>query len=375
MSRETSVIARLEEDARKLTLARKLPEGPLSPELIAQISDDFKAFTNEHQISLAQVSKELGEGFSPTMLSTFTAVREGKFAGDMQRIARGINAWMDQRRRRAAIPMPVGFVETTVAKRMLAVISNTVRMEAIGLIYGPAGIGKTTVMEVVTAKFPGAILVRVMRSTRTAKGLAKLLCAQLRIEKANTFFEAQRQLIAVLEKSRRPIVVDEAHQLLSDAFEFLRDLHDVCEVPIILAGTKDVHEKIDDTQEWFGQLSSRVSLRYDVTERSRSISSRDGRKAKPLFAADEIEKIFTGKDLKIDAEGVKYLTQMANAHGKGGLRLVKRIVQVGAAMRPNETLSAKLLKSVLHSMQPEDVVQSVEFSAERSAVGDEEVAA
>lgn len=340
------ILDQLQEEARRLRVARKLPEGKLTWDWIARVQEDFRAFKEKHALSLHDVAKRLGSGYSASVLSQFLSMASDQdYIGDIDRIVRGVNAFMEQFARAKDSPRPAGFVETRVAKRMLTTVHNAVELRAIGLIYGPSGIGKSLTLQAAHAMFPGSIMLRTRSTTRGVGGMAKQIAAEMRL-RAKTTFEIQAKLIDALKGTDRPLFIDEAHQLHHGALEFLRDLHDECEIPMVLAGTVKLEETISDTERWYGQFASRTALRCDIAEDWQP----ESKHKKPLFTVDEILKVFQSDKVRLTDDGALMLMKIANCMGIGCLRLCRQVVFVAAKLANGEALNAAILSKVMRQM-------------------------
>lgn len=344
--KEDHILDALHEQARKLHMARMLPDGELGWEWVQRIQEDFERFLKDTGYTLRKVSKKLGAGFSPPVLSQFRNMSgPDDYIGDRDRIVRKLNQFMEQEARNQAAPGPADFVETRVAKRMLTAIQNAIELRGIGLIYGPAGVGKTITLEAAVSIFAGSVMVRARSTTRSVGGFARHLAKAMKIKQQGTLYTLQDRFVEALKGTDRPIFIDEAHQLTRQALEFLRDLHDECGVPIILAGTVDLENQISDREHWFGQFSSRTALRYDIAE-----DWQPGGKSKALFTVAEIVKVFHSNKVRLTDDGALMLTQLANCLGLGGLRICRQVLFVAAQHQKDKPIGRDALTRVLRSM-------------------------
>ena len=121
------------------------------------------------------------------------------------------------------------------------------------------------------------------------------------------------RLIEKLVGTGRPLIIDEAHQLSPTGLELVRDLHDETGCPVILAGTLNLNQSVDDGDVFFGQFSSRVALRYNVCE---DLAARPGDGGpQPLHSMDEIRRLCESDKVRFtdDApESRLLLTKIAN---------------------------------------------------------------
>lgn len=342
------ILDQLAQDARRLRVARKLPDGPLSWDWIQRVQADYEAFLDAEGLSQVKIAKSLG--VSAGTLSSFrNMAREDEYIGDRDKIARALNEYMERYARGKEVPRPDGLVSTQVAERMLSLIRNTISMRSIGLIYSDAGRGKTMVLKAANQLFHGSLYIRVRSTTRSVTGLANQLKSVAKVRCARSTRAIQDAIIDLLKGTDRPIFVDEAHQLSSDALEFLRDLHDECEVPIVLAGTKLIADKCSDNDAFFGQFTSRTALTYDVTREAMEAKSPTDPGA-TLHSVAEIRKIFERGTLRLTNDGADAAMRLANILGLGGLRLVEKVMFAAAAVASGKRVDARLIRRVLVQM-------------------------
>lgn len=369
MSTSTAeILDRLSDQARRLRVGHKLPaDNPLPWEKIDQVRSDLVFLLEQPGVTMEQIARAMGRGFSPATLRTFRDATGREALGDIDRVARGVNQFLETLARRNESRRPEGFVETEVARRMLTVIERTAQLASIGLIYSDAGRGKSMTLEAASMIHPGAILVRVRHTTRSPAGLAKHLAAMLQLNRVRNVQHAEDRLIETLRGTGRLLLIDEAHQLKHQALELLRDLHDEAGVPIVLAGTVKIAEATADTDLFYGQFSSRVALRYDVTEDLHGGSG--GGDPKPLHTVDEIRRLYESDKVRFTDEGRRMLAKIANLPGLGGLRLCAKIVQVATAAAGGELVDAELIRRVCRGLHGRAfAVDQLERAVKRSKV-------
>ena len=85
---ERDILNQLAQDARRLRVARKLPDGKLSTSLIVQVCNDARRFREKHGISLEEMSRRMGPGFSTSVLSNVLRIQNHSsslFAGTLMK--------------------------------------------------------------------------------------------------------------------------------------------------------------------------------------------------------------------------------------------------------------------------------------------------
>lgn len=328
-SREPSVLDQmLEQEARQLLEARMLPnEGPLTAAQREEVRTALEQYMQKHVISQKEVAKQCaGVG-----VSNLNAILNGKYThGPIDDHLREINNWMevDARRRQTRPQRP--FVETHVAKKILRAAEKASEKAQIVIAFGPTGIGKSMVAHVVAERFPAAIYIRISEGNNSFTALRRMLAERLRFyvrrkrKSDPTGLTVNERIFDKLRGSNRLLIIDEAHRIGDSALQFVRDLYDECEIPILLLATKDLVDRVRrDSDEDHGQLYSRIGWTCDLV---RGKDKTPGGKS-PLFTVAEIRKIFESDKVKLHPDAQGYLQDVANMLGQGSLRSCERILR------------------------------------------------
>lgn len=368
------ILTKLHEDARRLRVAQQLPQsGKISQQKARAISQEFDAIIDKHGLSLAQVANRLGAGYSSSTLSGWrsacrdSAKRE-QFRGDFDRICRTVNEWMEAFESASEAPRYEQFVDIRTARLMYQVIRQAHRNRAIGVITGDAGRGKTMTMKYAAEQFPGSVYFRISQFCRTPAAIAKQLARKLGLKHGGTLVNIYTALVEQLAGSERLLLIDEAHQMTHRAREFLRDLHDECEIPLVLGGTRQIEDQVHDPDLFFGQFGRRVVARYDVNEQVRSAPG-DPEPTRMIHSLEEMRKVFASERVKFTPDGIVALARIANLEGFGGLGLAKQIVLIAhtVAEREQRAIDGELVLKALHEMHGKArAIHQIEHAMESS---------
>lgn len=155
------------------------------------------------------------------------------------------------------------FVPTQLATLALALISDTHRDGDIGVIYGPAGMGKSMILREYITRNKGAILIEADPGY-TAKVLLQELCARLGVKKSGNIHELSEECIQALTGTGWIVLVDEAELLPYRALEVLRRIHDRSGVSVVLAGMPRLLINLKGSRGEYAQLYSRVGMAMDL---------------------------------------------------------------------------------------------------------------
>lgn len=365
--RTREILDLIAQDERRLRVGQRLPsDGPIPFDTIKLVREDLAYVLTQQGVTIPKLCAALGEPYTTKLITRFRhcSTRES-FEGDIDEAARAINGFIELLARRSEAKLPNGFIETEVARRILVVVSKTIELASIGVIYADAGRGKTMTLQAAAAIHKGSVLLRVRRQTRSSAGLAKALGEAIGLRHLQTSYIASSRFIKTMRGTGRCVIIDEAHQLKHDALELVRDIHDEAGVPVILAGTIRLQEAVDDAGAFFAQMSSRIALRYNVIE---DLAAGGGPGGRPLHSIDEIKALYESDKVRLTADGRALLARIANLPGLGGLRMCGKLIQVATSAAGGELIDAKLLLKVIRTMNDQAfAVNTVEAAIQREA--------
>ncbi|WP_082351603.1 AAA family ATPase [Cypionkella psychrotolerans] len=139
------------------------------------------------------------------------------------------------------------------AQLVITTQNRAAGLPGMGCFYGPAGLGKSTAGIFGTNKF-NACHVQALPFGGTKK-LLEMIVLELGLRPTKTVSSLFDQAAQELARSDRPLIIDEADQILSDKMiEAVRHLHDQTQVPVILMGEETLPQQL---RRW-ERVSSRV---------------------------------------------------------------------------------------------------------------------
>lgn len=322
-------------EARVILKAIDLPETgaltePQRQNVLRLVQDHLK----RNRLPYSALAVQLGVGES-----TVSEVLRRRYRGDVDAVLRRMNSWVeDDERRRRSRAAPIGHYETSVllAIRDAANIAKrnardcgTKDGRSIVMAYGPAGCGKSLGASALAALDPNAILIRIRADRGSGPGIAMLMSEAegwrgRKTRQAHTDWIFER-----LKNSNRLLIVDEAHRIAPSGYVFLRDLADVCGIPILLLGTEEMASKVTARRVGVGrgfdeQFSSRVFYLVDLL---RGSDGKGGSK-RPFFTTEEVAAIFRRDRIRLTTDGVQFLQGVACCREIGMLRMAANIYAV-----------------------------------------------
>jgi len=316
---------------RILMAAWTLPnDGPLNDTQRRQALENFDAYRRRHDLTIADVARQV----DTPRASTIRDLLKGVYREHADDHVRTLNNWVEQHARQQAVKLKGNFVETRVALDVLHVARLVRENQTMGMVVGPAGIGKTRCAQALHETYVGAVLITVGLGAHNPKGFTSALAEQLGVRgmgalKSQFTYRSQTErVIARLQGSNRLLIIDEAHKLNGDALERIREIHDATGCPVFMLATKDLQDRIArGADPDHGQLYSRVNIMWPLTK------GRDCHAGgKALFTVDEIRKLYDHVPIRLSPDAARYLQDVASDLGKGSLRRC-RVLLLSAARR------------------------------------------
>ncbi|MYE06688.1 MAG: AAA family ATPase [Chloroflexi bacterium] len=257
------VLARMEckmmLDSTNESAANGTPTPPASSDLRAQAREAFRA------AGLTQASAASEIGISDATLSQW--LKRG-YGGDNEGVAAKVGRWLDARiertRSEAALPDVPEWAETPTARRVLGALWYAQLAGDIAVVYGGAGLGKTTAAKRYAGTKPSVWVATMSPSAHTLHACLERAAAAVGIRLAHgRAARIEADLADRLEGTRGLLVVDEAQHLSVQALEGLRSLHDATRTGLALVGGETLWSRLTGGRRAaeFAQLYSRVGKR------------------------------------------------------------------------------------------------------------------
>ena len=162
------------------------------------------------------------------------------------------------------------FIPTLTASSVLEKLAKADERQALALLYGPPGIGKTFAVEEFMDRIEKQndpakpeIFFVTAHSASTPKSLMANLCLQAGIPHQGTASTLAESLVRKLQAGHYLIIVDEANHLNIAAMELLRYVYDLGHLGVVLVGTLRLYEIFTDGSRPAGELEqlwSRVEI-------------------------------------------------------------------------------------------------------------------
>lgn len=361
---------KLADQARIMGEARMLrDEQPLTDELQANVFDNFRALLKKLDKSEQWAARSMAIG-----ASTLSQVLSGKYAADPEPIVRKIDKWIELQVAREQAPKPGGFVKTRVAAMIYGVASLILKRSMMGLVTGPAGVGKTITLQAIHADTPGSLYMRITTAGTSKLAVLNNIARAMHLPGIKYGADSlEAYLVEKLRGTNRLLIFDEAHKLVGrrkdEALHTIRDLHDETKCPVLLAGMSNLATYVERGKadyEPLEQLDSRIGFRLNLTAIAKREDGGDG-----TYSVDDMVKWLSARKLKFTQDAVRYLQMIANTPGMGCLRTCEYLVDVAAAVSKGRPIDAEQIREIFAEQRGVRFVEAFERDVEirAAAVG------
>ena len=248
-----------------------------------ELRERLGGLMEEIGISQEQVAKSVG--MSPAVINQYLA---GKYQGDVAGIDRKIKAYLarvEDERTDGPIIMPI--VQTTVYRKVHEVARICHIRREMGLVYGPAGAGKTEALRAYVAENPDCFLIETNPLYSTAdlcKAIHRLLVGGCRMPARNSTNDVIDLCVDKLQGSGRLLICDEAEALKPPSLNTLRRIHDKAGIGILLSGLDTLKGNLFGRRGELQQLYSRIKISRKLTALEEEDAEKIVRAALPKYA-------------------------------------------------------------------------------------------
>lgn len=303
--------------------ARMLPEGKLSDEHHQQVRDLLDELTintnGRRVISFAEISRAIGRAGN-----TASQWYNGKLTGDVDRVTRAINQFIDTHITRQKIKGDSDYVPTWVAEQMIVRVRLAHNKRKMLACVSPAGSGKSLVIQALAEEFQGYTVY--CDETLSPKMLLLRIARACRCEsdKRDTTSDLIAKIIERLVGRNTIVFIDEAQLLSNKCAGVIRSLYDQTGVTFALFGSQNIFHVIDDRDPRIGggQFWSRTH-KVDMVRQASIHPDDQGNAGRLLFTVEEVRALAQSKGVRLSRDGVEdMLLQIACLPTFGTLRLV-----------------------------------------------------
>lgn len=206
-----------------------------------------------------QVAQLLG-----VSVATVSLYLKGEYNGNVSDIDRKVDELIERDKAKVVeAKYNAAFVPTLAARRGMEVMAFAHVEGEINVIYGSAGLGKTQMLKEYARRNSSAVLIEVDPSC-TPKVLLRKIAEVVGANARGVNNELLDSIVSKLKGSERLLMIDEAELLSTRSLEFIRRIHDLTGVGVVLAGMPRLLINLKGKNNELAQLYSRVGFACDL---------------------------------------------------------------------------------------------------------------
>lgn len=294
------------------------------------LAQDLKDYIKQNRITQTAVARAIG--FTPAVVNQYL---QGKYGGDVSAVDRAVAAYLQKQKEKAAErKLVVDYVYTATARRVRDVLRLAhVEGEAV-VLFGQAGLGKTSALREYCKQEPDALLLET-DPTYTAKVLLQKLAGMLGAETRGNLNELMEAAVGRLCDSGRIILVDEAENLPLRALECLRRVHDKTGCGLVLAGMPRLLVNLRGKRGELKQLYSRMAFKLDLGD---------------AVPDADLEQIVSHIMPELDAQAAAELVRTAGGNARRLDKMLRGVVRLSRINRqePDVGMVRQFAEMLIH---------------------------
>jgi DNA transposition AAA+ family ATPase len=282
----------------------------------------------EHSKQISQTKLAEKIGISATQLSQILG---NKYPGDAGPAIRKIYEYMDTVGRRQRVDKGSGFVDTTAAKRIFAIIKETQTYSEeearIAVIVGDSGHGKSVCLKQYAKVNLNSLYVE-LDDTMSAAAMFSAIAKGLGMDSEGGLKTLTQRIIDRLGGRELTMILDEASGLNIHKLNLLRQIICVrCKCPLILAGNAHLLSTMqqDSTRrgnEALDQFRSRMLSTLNLDE----LAASGGNGGGGLYTEDDIKRLYEYGGISLTKDARSALRKICKTGLTGRLRTCSIII-------------------------------------------------
>jgi len=317
---DKSIQKALEQDAQRIS--ERIPID-MTKQKAKQVASSLQAFIEDHNFSQAKIATSID--VSSSVISQFLA---GKYKGNLEDLINKIVHLINSVTRREKRVRNKPYIETTVARRIATLITQTEAFSddegKIGLVVGDGGHGKSHCLRQYAEANKNTIYVELddaMTSTLMFADIAK----KLGIDSSGSLAIVTRRLIDNLQNRHIIIMLDEASSLSVKQLNQLRQIIVVKgRCPLVLAGNRHLLKTVmqPPTRRGFESLDQFTSRLMCILDLDSLASNKNG----GLYTVDDIRKLYEFGGIRLTKDAIGTLRRISRTEMSGRLRTCSHII-------------------------------------------------
>lgn len=240
----------------------------VTPSDDARLRDQLQALmAGDRKITQALISREIG-----ISASAVNQWLKGIYAGDNEAINTKVQKWFDALQARHAsgemMPVAPGWLPTPTGQRIIGALSYAQIAGDIAIVYGGAGIGKTTSIKQYAHTALNVWHVTMTPASASVVTALEEICAVLGLNEQGGAAKLFRAIVRRVRGTGGLLVIDEAQHLSVVALDQIRSIHDATEIGVALVGNQEVYARMTggNRAAYLDRLYSRIGKRLALRQ-------------------------------------------------------------------------------------------------------------
>jgi len=345
--RNNDIQAGLEADARRIT--ERIQMGDTATRMI-EVATRLAVFMQERRLSQRIVAGKLG-----VSTSVVNQLLQNKYVGDIDTLVNKIVNLINSVERQERRPRNTEFVETSVAKKIGMVVTQTESFcddeGKIGIIIGDAGHGKSHCLRQYAAANKNAVYIE-LDDAMTSTQIFAEIADKLGVHSVGSLATVTRRLVDYLQNRHNIIILDEASSLNVRQLNQLRQIITVkCRRPLILAGNRDLYKTVMQItsargHESLDQFTSRLVCILNLDTMA---ADRNG----GLYSPEDIRELYEYGGVKLTNDAVAGLRNICRTPRSGRLRTCAMLVSAlhtAGVVAKTKQIDARLIIAAIEQL-------------------------
>jgi len=274
-------------------------------------------------ISQGAAAKEMG--VSPT---TLTQLLNGTYGADpsaqLEKLEKWLMAQVAASMQQSKLPPVPGWVSTGTAERIISALGYAQLAGDIAIVYGGAGLGKTTANLEYQRRFPNVWIATMTPASASVAASLEEICFALGMKNPpQGAGRMMREVVRRVASSGGLLIIDEAQHLSTAALDTIRSIHDATGIGIALVGNEAVYSRMTggNMAPYLDRLFSRIGKRVRLTKPTKT----DIERLANIFGVSDEDSLTWLKDIGRRA---------------GALRSVVKVLRLATMIAKGESPSA-----------------------------------
>lgn len=222
-------------------------------------NQELKALMARKGYQQKQVAQLLG-----VSIAVVSLYLKGEYNGNVAEVDRKVDELIERDKAKVVeAKYNAEFVPTLAARKGMDIMRFAHAEGEINVIFGAAGLGKTQMLKQYAKENSSAVLIETDPSCNP-KVLLRKIAEAVGANARGVNNELLESIVAKLKGSERLLMIDEAELLSTRSLEFIRRIHDLAGVGIILAGMPRLLVNLKGKNNELAQLYSRVGFACDL---------------------------------------------------------------------------------------------------------------